>query len=76
MYNPRRIQVIYADMTWWKQFYTSLKFNYMFLASLVTDKWCSFATDVENASWSCINEVRKEIAKAQIEKAVGLQNPT
>ena len=33
-----------------------------------------FPTDVENASYSCINEVKREIAKAQTEKAVGLQN--
>ena len=33
-----------------------------------------FPTDVENASRSSINEVKREIAKAQVEKAVGLQN--
>ena len=33
-----------------------------------------FPTDVENTTWSCIKEVRREIAKAQIENAFGLQN--
>ena len=30
-----------------------------------------FPTEVENTSGSCINEVKREIAEAQIEKAVG-----
>ena len=64
-------QITYVDLTNWQKQLTPY-----FLCKCSLLHWspinaAPFPTDVENASWSCINKVKKEIAKAQIEKAVG-----
>ena len=64
-------QITYAATTWRKRLILYVLFTCSSLHSSPIDS-ALFSTDVENASLSCINEVKREIAKAQIEKAVGL----